>query len=875
MHGGVKIYRGAATAARQYVEADRGRADDHYLAEGTGIAERLIGTPDSVERAPSLDGDAYEAWVAGLDPETHEPRGRLRKDARATRFAEVVVNGPKSWSLAAALHPEVAEAYDSAMDSAAHQIVAWLAEHATTRVGPRGRQVQVLVERIEAAVIRHYSSRAGDPHRHLHLQINARVFADGKWRGLHTVGMRDNIDAINGIGHAAVMCDPHFRRVLADHGFTVDPEAGEIDQLAEFVGPFSARARQIGRNIERYETEWRADHPGEEPGPGLLRSWDARAWADNRRDKVAARNGADITERWVHELAALDYRPPAARAPLHATRTGQIDRDRVCEIALTRLGAKRSAWNTADIRGVIEHLITEANVVTEVGVRAELAEDLTARVAARCLPLLKEPPPAEHIRSLTSPEVLEVEADLTTRLAARAIPAAASLDESAVGTDDAQLRKSVVALAGDSPLVVLEGAAGTGKTTALAAASDVIERRGHRLVLVAPTLKAAQVAGREVGAHATSAAMLARRCGWSWDEDGHWSRAGSGTSDALRPGDVLLIDEAGMLDQDTARALLTIADEAGAKIRLVGDRHQLPAVGRGGVLDLGVRWTRPEQHLSLESVRRFRDPAYADLSLAMRSGGEPADVFRKLHQRGEVVVHQSEEDRLTALAFEAVESSALIVADTREDAATLNAVIHDLRVEDGLVDEESTVATRGGDQIGRGDRVTTRANDYDQGVANRDTWTVVDIYTDGGLLLSGAGGERRVDSEYARKHVELAYATTAYGAQGETVDEAHLALTDRTGAASAYVGMTRGRERNAVHVVAEDLEDAEQQWVAAFTRDRADLGPAHAARLAAEEAVKYETPKRGAPRRRPRRPSRVQPQPATFPHSPESPSIGF
>ena len=45
-----------------------------------------------------------------------------------------------------------------------------------------------------------------------------------------------------------------------------------------------------------------------------------------------------------------------------------------------------------------------------------------------------------------------------------------------------------------------------------------------------------------------------------------------------------------MLDQDTARALLTVADEAGARIALVGDRHQLAAVGRGGVLDHAARW---------------------------------------------------------------------------------------------------------------------------------------------------------------------------------------------------------------------------------------------------------------------------------------------
>lgn len=175
MHGGVKVYRGSPAAARSYVEADHARVDDYYLAEGTGLAMRFVATADGVVAVGALDGDGYEAWVAGLDPLTNEPRGRLRQDANAVRFVEVVVNGPKTWSLAAALDPEVAEAYDAAQDRAAGQIIGWLAQHATTRVGPRGRQVQVPVERIEAATVRHYTSRAGDPHRHLHVQINARV----------------------------------------------------------------------------------------------------------------------------------------------------------------------------------------------------------------------------------------------------------------------------------------------------------------------------------------------------------------------------------------------------------------------------------------------------------------------------------------------------------------------------------------------------------------------------------------------------------------------------------------------------------------------------------------------------------------------------
>src|SRR3954452_21295139 len=78
---------------------------------------------------------------------------------------------------------------------------------------------------------------------------------------------------------------------LAAHGYTLD-EAGEVTQLADFVGAFSRRAAQITRNLDRYETEWSAAHPNEQPGPALRRSWDARAWADGRPDKVAPRPGA-------------------------------------------------------------------------------------------------------------------------------------------------------------------------------------------------------------------------------------------------------------------------------------------------------------------------------------------------------------------------------------------------------------------------------------------------------------------------------------------------------------------------------------------------------------------------------------------------------
>jgi conjugative relaxase-like TrwC/TraI family protein len=855
VHGGVKFYSGAARAARAYVERDRSRADDYYLAEGSGVAERLTATPDRVTGAGSMDGDTYERWVAGVDVDTGRKKGRVREDANALRFVEVTVNGPKTWSLAAALHPEISAVLDEAQDKAAAEIVGWVAQHATTRIGPRGRQVQVPVEEIEAAVIRHYTSRAGDPHRHLHLQVNARVWAAGAWRGLHSVGVRDMIEAINGIGHAAVATDPDFRAVLAARGFTLDPETGEIEQLAPYVGAFSARTAQIHRNVDRYEAQWRREHPDEEPGPRLREAWDRRAWADARPDKVVPTDGAGLVARWNSELRALGYVDPAVPAVLEATPVGWIDRDGAAEWVRSQLGAKRSAWNAADIRGKAEVLLAQTNLVAESAARIELAEDITARAAARCVRLLTSPDVPEHVRALTSSQVLAVEDDLERRLARRAETPARRVRPQGRGLVRVDPTQAAVvgALAGDGPLVVVEGAAGAGKTTALKATRELLERQGHRLVVVTPTLKAAEVAAAETGADGHSAAWLIHQHGWRWDADGHWARhpdAQSAPAAQLRRGGLLLVDEAGMLDQDTARALLTVADEAGARVALVGDRHQLPAVGRGGFLDHALAWAHPSAVVSLEKVHRFIDRDYAALTLKMRNGGNPEAVFDALHRRGQVVIHPSEAERTAALA-EAGATGDLVLADTRERVASLNAAIRDQHRTDpttgAQADSGSSMVTTAGERIGVGDRVATRRNAPDLGVANRQTWTVVAVGEDGSVTLRGRGRQRQIPAEYATRFVELAYATTVHGAQGETVDRAHVAIGDTTGAAAAYVAMTRGRHSNTAHLVAESVDDARRQWVDVFGRDRADLGPAHAKRQAIEAVDRYGTQQRRRP----------------------------
>jgi exodeoxyribonuclease V alpha subunit len=900
MHGGMKVYAGAPAAARHYVEAGRARADDYYLAEGAGIARRYTAGADRpVAELPPLSVDGYEAWVAGLDPDTDMPRGQLRTDPHAVRFVEVVMNGPKSWSLAAALHPDIAAAYDAAQEGAAVQIIGWLAQHATTRVGPRGGQVQLPVEELEAVTVAHHTSRAGDPHRHLHLQINARVFAVGKWRGLHTVGVRDSLAAINGIGHAAVVTAPQFRAALAAHGYALNPN-GEIRQLAGFVGAFSARAAQIGRNIDRYEREWTAANPGELPGPALRRVWDARAWADGRPDKVTPQPGANLEERWRTELAALGYRDRDKPIALTPIPVGVLDRDGAVERVLARLAAARSAWNAADIRGEIEQLIAAAGIVADAPIRAELAEDLTARAVSRCVPLLsREGVPLvvpEHVRGLTSQTVLDVEADLTARLAARSaelVPA--ELAERELAARKASLRRldagqaaAAVALAGDRGLLVLEGAAGAGKTTTLAATRWLLALSGRRQVVVTPTLKAAKAAAAETGAATGSAAWLAFQHGWRWNGDGAWTRLTAGQLDPLtgsvyagpeerarlRPGDLLVVDEAGMLDQDTARALLTIADDCAVRVALLGDRHQLPAVGRGGVLDLAARAVDPAAHLALAGVHRFvrvdgtgvtvPDTEYAELTLAMRAGEDPGVVFDALAARGQIRLYPALGALSDALATAVVASHqggepVGVVVDTREQAADLNAMVREHLVAEGRVGDATVVTTRKGERIGVGDHVVSRRNDRELDVANRDAWVVTAVGCGGELVVTpaevtsagcrrggvhvgvtpAATGERVLPAEYVSAHVELGYASTAHGVQGDTVPAAHLVVGEHTGAASAYVGMTRGRTGNTAHLIAGDLAEAREQWIAVFARDRADLGPAQAADRAAAEAARY------------------------------------
>lgn len=871
MRGGLVFFRGAGAAARAYLESDHSHADEYYLADAGAVADWKAWDSTGQERtAAVLDGTQYQAWVDWTDPESGGARGVPREETRISkagevvvnpaspRFVEMTVNCDKSLSVAAALDPAVSAALDESQASAGEAMNRYMAQNSVTRVGPRGGQRLVPVERIESVSVVHRSSRAGDPHRHVHVQWNTRVFAEGEWRGLHTAATLKQQGALRGVGEAAINSDVRLRTALADAGFTFDPATGTVTNLEKQARTMSKRANQIQGNVVRFEAEWRRQNPAQEPDAALRREWDQKAWAFERPRKRQAKENAE--SKWLTELReeGLQVSGFDRLDRPELTTLDQLDRAAIAEHVVSVAGAKTSAWSLADLEGHV------GVVVGQTGVRA-LPEEVTvyarsiAAEVAATLPQLSMDVPGQvptWVRSLTSERVQRIERELQAGFTERGLNSGLAVDEKAPDLKGLNTEQSVAAraLATRAPLVVVEGAAGAGKTTMLAAARDLARADGTRFLVLAPTLRAANEAASAIGAQASSAHKLVHEHGFRWDDAGRWTRLAVGDTDPVSGATYegpsaafvvdtntrLVIDEAGMLDQDLAHAVMTVADEQGAGLALVGDRAQLPAVGRGGVLDMAVAaHPRP---LDLSELYRFREAGYAELTLQMRERAAPRALFEDLEARGNIVVHDTAEDAWAAITSDVAAraeagASVAVAVGTNDQAAELNALVQSAHAAAGRTRKPAVeVAGTDGLRLRVGDRLMTRQNDSTLKVANRDTWTVGRVHRDGSVSVTAGARSARLPREYVEQSTHLAYASTEYGVQGATVDYGHGVVTDSSSAQAVYVAATRGREHNALHIVAGDRLEARDVFVAAMGREAGDRGT-EAARLAAQRDV--------------------------------------
>ena len=126
-------------------------------------------------------------------------------------------------------------------------------------------------------------------------------------------------------------------------------------------------------------------------------------------------------------------------------------------------------------------------------------------------------------------------------------------------------------------LSILTGNPGTGKTSTLVGVIEALEKEGQSCTLLAPTGKAAKRMEEATGREAST---IHRRLGFS---GGEAPRSFKGSQDEIIDTDVVIVDEASMMDLRLSERLLSHLGKE-TRLILVGDRDQLPPVGAGSVL---------------------------------------------------------------------------------------------------------------------------------------------------------------------------------------------------------------------------------------------------------------------------------------------------
>lgn len=326
--------------------------------------------------------------------------------------------------------------------------------------------------------------------------------------------------------------------------------------------------------------------------------------------------------------------------------------------------------------------------------------------------------------------------------------------------NEAQRRAVDMIVSGRSPLSILTGSPGTGKTTVLRAALDALVDNGTSYALAAPTGKAAR---RMYEATGRAAQTVHRLLG---------CRPGMGFSGEALDAKVVIIDEASMLDVHLAAEVVKAVSAGRGRVVLVGDAYQLPSVGPGMVLgDLIASGRVPA--VELAEVHRSAAGSWVCMNAPrIKAGVLPHTGTQSDFSFWECL---SLEQTVSETAQAAVGLASrigerpLVITPRR---AGVKASIEDLNplLQQAFNPTGSrTGVWAGGDELRVGDTIIQRKNNYELGVFNGEM----------GLVLgeNGTAKAKRLVVQFdgrdpvgidgdALRTFRLGYAITIHSAQG-------------------------------------------------------------------------------------------------------------
>ena len=363
-------------------------------------------------------------------------------------------------------------------------------------------------------------------------------------------------------------------------------------------------------------------------------------------------------------------------------------------------------------------------------------------------------------------------------------------------------------------LALVEGLAGTGKSYMLKAACTLWEQDGHRVIGMALSGKAAEGLEHAAGIDSRSVASWE----WAWKEK----------LDTVSRGDVVVVDEAGMLGTQQVERLLRRTHEAGAKLVLVGDSGQLLAVEAGCPF---VELSRRNTRATLQTIYR-QDSAWMRQASQHLAQGKVSEAFGAYRKQGMVHEHTTQEQACDALVRRYLDDAEAHPGQTqvalslrRADVHVLNQGIRQMRMRQGELGTSRRYGTpHGAVEMAPRDRLCFLQNDRRLGVKNGTLGTVVAADRAQIVVrLDGPGKHSPREVRFDPRtyvHFTHGYALTVHKSQGITVDKAHVLATKAFDRRSAYVAMTRHRQGLEVHYGAHAFTGTSVEEALGRSRDK-------------------------------------------------------